>query len=176
MRGTNMLERPFPETYWVQPSRLLAGPYPGSRQPKRAKTRIDQFLASGITYFVDLTESGELPLYRSLLLGKARYKRFPIPDFDTPTPQTMRRILDVLDRRLLEGDVVYVHCRAGLGRTGIVIGCYLVRHGLSGQEALRELWRLRQTTSFPSSASPETETQRRMVLAWNRKQKDRSYR
>lgn len=163
-----MPERPFPETYWVDPERLLAGPYPGSRRPERTEARIARFLEAGVTYFVDLTEEGELPSYKPLLLGKARHRRMPIPDFDVPAAQEMRRILDLIDRRLFQGDVVYVHCRGGLGRTGTVVGCYLVRHGMSGRQALQEIRRLRQTTSFPGSPSPETRAQRWMVLGWGR--------
>lgn len=161
------MERPFPETYWVVTHKLLAGPYPGSRVAARAAERVSKFLDAGVTYFLDLTEVGELPPYRPLLMGKAAYRRIPIADFDVPAHRTMRQILDVIDRRVLTGDVVYVHCRAGLGRTGTVVGCYLVRHGLSGDAALREIRRLRQTTSFPGDPSPETRVQRRFVLAWD---------
>ena len=33
---------------------------------------------------------------------------------------------------------VYVHCWGGIGRTGTVVGCWLVRHGMTGDEALAE--------------------------------------
>ena len=35
------------------------------------------------------------------------------------------------------GRRVYVHCRAGIGRTGTVIGCYLAEQGLDGPAAVR---------------------------------------
>ena len=38
----------------------------------------------------------------------------------------MREILDCLDDALRSGRKVYVHCRAGIGRTGTVVGCLLV--------------------------------------------------
>ncbi len=159
-------KRPLPETYWVEPGRLLAGPYPGSRIEARAEEKLNRFREAGITFFVDLTEEGEAPPYRHLLLGWARHRRMPIPDFDVPAEAEMGRILDLVDRQLAEGDTVYVHCLGGVGRTGTVVGCYLVRHGLSGAEALRRVRSLRQVTSFPKSPSPETEAQRRMVRGW----------
>ena len=71
----------------------------------------------------------------------------------------MARILDSIDASLAAGEVVYVHCLAGIGRTGTVIGCYLVRHGLSGEEALARVEALR-------GAGPETPEQRELVRSW----------
>ena len=78
----------------------------------------------------------------------------------------MIRILDALDGALAEGQVVYLHCYAGIGRTGTVVGCYLVRHGLHGSEALREIQRLRQGVPDGWVTSPETRVQREMVWNW----------
>jgi len=57
-----------------------------------------------------------------------------------------------------------VHCLGGLGRTGTVVGCFLVRHGLSGAQALETIQLLRRTTPNADSPSPEAEMQRWMVL------------
>lgn len=38
-----------------------------------------------------------------------------------------------------QGEVVAVHCLAGLGRTGTVLGAWLVKEGLTAEEALRRL-------------------------------------
>ena len=35
-----------------------------------------------------------------------------------------------------------MHCWGGVGRTGTTVGCWLVRHGRSGTEALAELRRV----------------------------------
>ena len=40
----------------------------------------------------------------------------------------MVRILDAMDARLAAGTRLYVHCLGGRGRTGVVPGCFLVRH------------------------------------------------
>jgi len=78
----------------------------------------------------------------------------------------MVRILDMIDAELAEGRTVYVHCFGGIGRTGTVVGCHLVRHGKSGREALDEIEYLRRDTPAAWQRSPETETQRQMVRAW----------
>lgn len=146
------LERPHANCYWVEPGRFLAGEYPGARNPAKAREKLRRFLASGITCFLDLTEGHELTPYADLLSQEAtaigtpvEYRRMPIRDLRVPrTPQEMVAILDQIDAAIASGHSVYVHCWGGVGRTGTVVGCYLVRHGRSGQEALRELSRLWQ--------------------------------
>ncbi len=55
------------------------------------------------------------------------------------SPAHMVRILDLIDGELAAGRCVYVHCRAGIGRTGTTIGCHLIRSGLANEVALDRL-------------------------------------
>ncbi|MBN2394603.1 MAG: dual specificity protein phosphatase family protein [Anaerolineae bacterium] len=160
------MNTPFPEAYWVEPGLLLAGPYPAQRWAHVTSTKLERLLQAGIQLFVDLTEKDEALPYAHKLSGKARHERFPISDFDTPSPQEMVTILNALDHALHAQQRVYVHCLGGLGRTGTAIGCYLVRHGMDGDEALKTIRKLRSGTLFARSPSPETEAQQRMVLRW----------
>jgi len=109
-------------------------------------------LLAGLTSFLDLTEEGEYGLEpyapvldeeAGLLERSVAYRRIPVPDGDVPSIEGMVRILDTVDAALAEGRMVYLHCFAGVGRTATAVGCYLVRHGLEGQAALREVYRLR---------------------------------
>jgi protein-tyrosine phosphatase len=72
----------------------------------------------------------------------------------------------MIDQSLAAGEKIYLHCQAGIGRTGTVVGCYLVRHGLTGRAALQRLNDLRHRLPFPF-LSPETEDQRQFVLHWS---------
>jgi hypothetical protein len=162
-----LMGTPIPEAYWVEPGSLLAGPYPAPHQTHITHDKLQRLLQTGIQLFVDLTEPGEAVPYTDKLMGKALYQRMPISDFDTPAPHEMINILNTLDYALRRSQRVYVHCLAGMGRTGTVVGCYLVRHGMSGDEALKAIRKLRADTSFARSPSPETEAQRRMVLRWS---------
>jgi protein-tyrosine phosphatase len=80
----------------------------------------------------------------------------------------MTRILDDVDAALEAGGSVYVHCWGGIGRTGTVVGCWLMRHGLDGGDPLARIADLRRNLPAASVASPETLAQRTMVSAWKR--------
>ena len=80
----------------------------------------------------------------------------------------MTRILDDLDAAIERGGVAYVHCWGGIGRTGTVVGCWLMRHGLEGDDPIGRIAELRRDVSGASVASPQTSAQRAMVRAWKR--------
>lgn len=71
---------------------------------------------------------------------------FPIVDVSTPrktqSGQYMELIARIVDL-LREGNTTVVHCRGGLGRTGIVAASVLVATGRSADEAIRLVRRFR---------------------------------
>lgn len=171
---------PFPKSYWVAPGRLLAGEYPGALEPDQAEPRIAALFACGIRHIVNLMEAEEVNsqgLAFAPYIGRMRqiaaehgeqigWTRFAIPDGSIPAPALMRQILDTIDEAAASGRPVYVHCWGGKGRTGTVVGCYLIRHKLATSDtALGEITRLRQNIR-PFQESPETEEQRAFVRAW----------
>jgi ADP-ribosylglycohydrolase len=164
---------PIPNSYWVIPGRLLAGEYPGGSSRADAMQRLQKLLAAGVTSFLDLTEEEELPAYHTLLLKLTeqtiRHKRWSISDHGIPeSPKRMSEILDYLDAELRAGRCVYVHCRAGIGRTGTTIACHLIRTGLANDAALdrlQSLWRFcARSQNWPHV--PETDEQLEFVRVW----------
>ena len=167
--------RPISESYWVEPGRLLAGEYPGDYDEERTRKRIDALVEAGFHTFIDLTKPNEVAPYSSILLKQAqahainvKHQRFPIGDFGLPTPEQMLSILDMIDAELQAGRKIYLHCWGGIGRTGTTVGCYLVRGGKTGEEALSQLaeWWKRMPKSFYHSRSPETYEQMNFIRNW----------
>lgn len=164
------------DAYWVVPDKLIAGEYPGALDQDAANAKLRTLAAAGITCFVDLTEEGESNLvpYAPQLAASAaetphavEYHRMPIRDVSVPSRERMQLILDLIDEKLSDGYVVYIHCWGGVGRTGAVVGCYLNRHGrASGAGAIPKIAYLRRDTEKWERESPETAKQRRMVTSW----------
>jgi ADP-ribosylglycohydrolase len=160
---------PLPNSYWVLPGRLLAGEYPTAGQLDGTRERIERLLGAGIDCFVDLTPPGELPPYEDLLPAGITHHRVPIRDHDVPAhPQVMADILALIQSALRSGRSPYVHCHAGVGRTGTVMGCFLVERGLSADAALEELNRAWQQSARAAlwPQIPETEAQLQYVRNW----------
>lgn len=162
-------DRPLANTYWVLPGSLLAGEYPHGSSTERMRERLRGLLDAGVNTFIDLTERDELPEYQSLLPGGVEYLRSPIPDAGTPeSAEQMHAIQARLQAALDAGRCVYVHCRAGIGRTGTVIGCYLAQQSLDGEQALAHLNRLWRQSGRSAGwpRVPQTDDQANFIRAW----------
>jgi ADP-ribosyl-[dinitrogen reductase] hydrolase len=160
---------PLPNTYWVIPGQVLAGEYPAAPDRADSRVRLARLIDAGVGCFLDLTQPDELPPYHADLPLRVEYLRKPIVDHGIPEdPQHMAEILECLREALSARRVVYLHCRAGIGRTGTVAGCLLAERGLSGEAALAELNRLWQVSARSAQwpVVPETDEQSDFVRAW----------
>jgi hypothetical protein len=165
---------PFPDSYWVIKRDFLAGEYPGRREENETRHRVLKLLQCGIRVCIDLTKPGEIaPSYRDIFLQELEfygyqgsYFHFPVYDFGIPSEEQMQRTLDQIDKSIKERLPVYLHCHAGIGRTGLTVGCYLVRHGLKGVDALAHIKELRKEVASSWVTSPETDAQVEYIRKW----------
>ena len=93
----------------------------------------------GITAVLTLTES---PLSDAVTGASGlAYLHLPVPDLHAPTPDQLDRAIAFIDQQSAQGHATAVHCLMGQGRTGTVLAAYLIRNGLSADEALAEIRR-----------------------------------
>lgn len=110
----------------------VARDYPLNPSRGTDRQRLAAFVECGFLDFVDLTEIGELDEYGPLLEDIAAehklevsHTRFSIVDRGIPSPILMDQLVAHLSKCLANDRRAYVHCLAGVGRTGIAVGCYL---------------------------------------------------
>ncbi len=175
------MDSPLPQTWWVEPGRLLAGGYPADMNPNRARKRLHRLLQAGVRCFISLQETGEMSwtgcreYYAHLIEDLAdaesgngiTFHSFPIPDMGITEIAVIRKILQTINEALSEGRGVYVHCWGGHGRTGMVVGCWLREQGLSGLDTLTRLRELRAHDEVLQEWDcPQTPSQMAMILEW----------
>jgi len=111
-------------------------------------TDLDQIQAWGASIVVALIENHEFRLLAVNSLGRAVQDRamawmhLPIRDVSVPDQrfeETWKTKGKELHRRLDAGERILIHCRGGLGRTGLVAACLLVERGFPANAAIRQV-------------------------------------
>jgi hypothetical protein len=68
------------------------------------------------------------------------FRSFPIPDRHTPqSPPQFRAFVLELHAQSLQGRSIAAHCRAGIGRSSLLIACLLIRYGIPPDDAFRRI-------------------------------------
>jgi hypothetical protein len=145
--------------------KAMFGSYP-------SQSTVDMLENNGVRFFVNLTHENENKIIP--YSTKYNYISFPIPDGGVPLNREefvvfIYRLCNIV--RNLEGDdSIYIHCKGGHGRSGVVVACMATKiFGLSPSEALtyttnchhnretmRDKWR--------QIGSPQTTPQKKFVL------------
>ncbi|HEX7597072.1 MAG TPA: protein-tyrosine phosphatase family protein [Polyangia bacterium] len=93
------------------------------------------------------------PLVEEAQARGMEVRRLPIRDGDVPDDvQAVITLVDAIKTSAENGCNVAIHCIGGLGRTGTIAGCLLVRCGVAPDEAIRLLRQTRQTDAIPETA------------------------
>ena len=140
-----------PEVYWVrdiEPLRLAIMPRP--RGGDWLADEITGWRRLDISIVVSLLtaeEMDELSITEEPNLCRANqidYRSFPVQDRGVPTDaSTYLAMVDDLVKLAREGRTVAVHCRAGIGRSGLTAACILFRLGIPAADIFPMLSRAR---------------------------------
>lgn len=120
---------------WVVPGTLAGAAMPG------VVDDIDHDLALlkrvGITTLITLTERDIDQ--QALARHQLKNVHLPVYDREAPSLGQIQMLLKRMEILVGRGEVLAVHCLGGLGRTGTVLTAWLIREGLTAQEALRRV-------------------------------------
>ncbi len=130
----------LPSFSWIIPDRLCAGGLPGLLEP--VAEDMTWLRDHGIELVVTLTER---PLEPDPEAFGMRGVHFPIPDMGISTPRAAAPVCREILASMAAGQAVLVHCRGGLGRTGLILACTLVARGQEPKEALSLIRGIRPT-------------------------------
>ena len=147
---------------WVIPGSLAGSAIPGGRlwtaRPFVASD-IGELKENAISCLVSLLS---MPSFTGDLCAERHIEwiEYPIEDFGLPADrESFAALIRGLVERIEAGVSVCVHCRMGIGRTGITLACIVGRrYGISGQQAIRVVRRTRSAI--------ETDEQIRFVEAF----------
>ena len=153
------------QLYWIDG--IWAGKLALAARPRGGDWLEDELTSwrrSGIDVVFSLLtpdEEIELDLEREQQVTKAQgmaFMSYPIPDRKVPKSDVeLSSALERVDQALSSGKNVVVHCRQGIGRTGLVAACLLVSKGRTPESAIEEL------SSVRGVSIPETSEQRRWI-------------
>ena len=118
---------------WIEPRVLAAGSVPVEENDIR------ELHAEHIRAILTLTERPITAFHEispELLASfDITYLHVPVPDQFPPNLEQARKILDFINEMKSQGRPVFVHCQAGVGRTGSVLHLYYIAQGLTFEEA-----------------------------------------
>jgi atypical dual specificity phosphatase len=151
----------LPEEY-TSPGMLSMSMLPGRTDIGHSLNNDLKVLAgAGISHIVALIRDEEFSTYGvpNLFMDYEEFgfqvKHMPITDMGTATVHEMSDLLIWLSVQLKDSRRVLVHCAGGLGRTGLVVGCYLRTQGLSADSAIAEVRRIRSPLAIETKAQED---------------------
>lgn len=121
---------------WVVPNMLAGCPMPGASAP--VSYDLDLLASVGITVLITLTEE-DLIQTELKAAGLSNF-HLSIYDREAPSLNQMHMLLFKMQKMIEAGEILAVHCLAGIGRTGTVLAAWMIKEGgLSAEEAIRRL-------------------------------------
>jgi atypical dual specificity phosphatase len=67
----------------------------------------------------------------------------PVEDMHPPSQKQIDLCMSAIQKAHSQEMAVGIHCTAGLGRTGVILACYLIQQDMSAKNAIARIRRLR---------------------------------
>jgi len=125
----------------------------GMPRLKRCQITADLFLGSqynllGLRKLKALGITGIINMRMHSVYSEAQYEGFhylhlPTPDNTPPPMDVLIRGADFADNEIKKGGKVYIHCRQGLGRGPTMTIAYLIKTGLTFDDAIARVKKVR---------------------------------
>lgn len=123
---------------WVE-----SGTVAGCRGPRTDEDL--KFLVSvGVSALVRLAHKDEtgIDVFDVLSHGIEDFYE-PLEDYTPPSQEQIDRVVRFVKDAVMNGKAIAISCGAGYGRTGTILACYLVSKGLSAEDAIQRLIKVR---------------------------------
>lgn len=153
------------ELYWIEgpwQGKLAVGPRP--RGGDWLRNDVAKWTRAGVNSVLSLLtpeEESDLDLRSEASEVRAQgmdFTSFPIPDRQIPRSEAkLSEVLEGVARHLAAGKNVLVHCRQGIGRSGLAAACLLVKNGVSPGAAVDSV------SAARGLRVPETSEQREWI-------------
>jgi hypothetical protein len=103
--------------------------------------------------------------FHPLPQSKITFLHLPIQDGGVTSDASLSRLAEDCCRRILKGEVLYVHCWGGHGRTGTLLSVMLaLLYGISAEEAMAATQAAHDSRTYPQGVrSPQTPPQAAQV-------------
>jgi protein-tyrosine phosphatase len=142
------------DVYWVIPQRLAILPKP--RGGEWLDDEIASYAAQGLQVLLTLLEPAEeieLGLTDEVVLAEMHgldFMRYSVPDRGVPKSATL--FAEVINDLADSGKAIGVHCRSGIGRSGLATAAIMLRLGHTLESAWAAIGKVRRV---PVPDTPE---------------------
>ena len=144
----------------VGSGRVVICAAPASAELPNWVSQLKQIGATLVVCLLEEAESERIGLEAeedALTASGLTFLRFPIADFGVPEKTPAKELIAELSKRLAHQETVAIHCRGGVGRSGMIAACLMINERWSFDQALEHI------SSARGQAVPETEDQRHFI-------------